>query len=311
MFEATAIVIAGLSMGMPILYATIGETITEKCGSMNLGIEGVMLIGAVIGFITGYETGSPILALLAAGTAGCAASLIFGILTITLRANQTVTGLTLSIFGGGFANFVGNSYMGKRMPDTVLLCFSNIKIPLLSEIPFIGKIFFEQNILVYAGYLAVIAACIFINRTNPGLNLKIVGENPAAADSLGISVSRYKYFSVLFSGFLCGIGGAYICLVTIPTWQNSIVGGKGWIAVTLVIFTNWNIRRAFGGSLLFGVLSILGIYLQKYNLPVSQYFFDMLPYLMTVLIMCMGAFGRKYKSGEPEGLGAAYFRESR
>lgn len=306
-----AILIAGLSVGTPILYATVGETITEKCGNMNLGVEGVMLIGAVMGFIVGYKTGNPLLALLAAGLAGCAGNLIFGILTISLRCNQTVTGLTLSIFGGGFANFVGNSYMGSRLPDGLLKWFSNMKIPVLGDIPVVGKIFFEQNILVYASYILIVAATIFMRNTNAGLNLKIVGENPAAADSLGINVTKYKYLSVLLSGVLCGIGGAYICLVTIPTWQNSIVGGKGWIAVTLVIFTNWNIRNDFCGALLFGILSILGIYLQKYNLPISQYFFDMLPYLMTVVIMCLSVFNKKGRTGEPEGLGVSYFRESR
>lgn len=311
MNELTAILVAGLSVGTPILYATVGETITEKCGNMNLGVEGVMLIGAVMGFITGYRSGNPILALLAAGIAGSLAALLFGFLTISLRCNQTVTGLTLSIFGGGFANFVGNSYMGSRLPDSVLNVFSTLKVPLLGDIPVIGEIFFQQNILVYASYILIVLAAVFMNRTNAGLNLKIIGENPGTADSLGINVTKYKYLSVLVSGFLCGIGGAYICLVTIPTWQNNIVGGKGWIAVTLVIFTNWNVKNDFLGALLFGVLTILGIYLQKYNLPISQYFFDMLPYLMTILIMCVGAFNKKRRIGEPAGLGAAYFRESR
>ena len=311
MTELIAILVAGLSVGTPILYATVGETITEKCGNMNLGVEGVMLIGAVMGFITGSRTGNPWLALLAAGVAGAIGTLLFGFLTITLRCNQTVTGLTLSIFGGGFANFLGNSYMGSRLPDSVLAAFGNIKIPVLGDIPVIGRIFFQQNLLVYLSYLLVIVVTIFMSRINAGLNLRIIGENPGTADSLGINVTKYKYLSVLVSGFLCGIGGAYICLVTIPTWQNNIVGGKGWIAVTLVIFTNWSVKNDFLGAMLFGILTILGIYLQKYNLPISQYFFDMLPYLMTILIMCLGAFNKKRTVGEPESLGVAYFRESR
>lgn len=306
-----AILIAGLSVGTPILFATVGETITEKCGNMNLGVEGVMLIGAVSAFISGYRTGNALVAILVAGIAGALATLIFGIMTISLRCNQTVTGLILSIFGAGFANFIGNSYMGSRLPDTVLQHFGNIKIPVLGDIPFIGRILFQQNILVYCSYILVILVAVFIDKTNVGLNLRIIGENPATADSLGINVTKYKYISVLVSGFLCGIGGAYICLVTIPTWQNDIVGGKGWIAVTLVIFTNWTVRNDFLGAWLFGVLTILGIYLQKYNLPISQYFFDMLPYLMTIIIMCAGVFNKKKRVGEPQGLGAAYFRESR
>ncbi len=311
MTEFIAILVAGLSVGTPILFATLGETITEKCGNMNLGVEGVMTIGAVMGFIGGYQTGNPLAAIFFASIAGAFAALIFGILTITLRCNQTVTGLILSIFGVGFANFVGNTYMGNRLPDSVLKSFVSIKIPLLGDLPFFGEILFQQNILVYVSYALVIVSIIFMNRTNVGLNLKIVGENPATADSLGINVTKYKYLSVIISGVLCGIGGAYICLVTIPTWQNSIVGGKGWIAVTLVIFTNWSVKNDFLGAWLFGILTILGVYLQKYNLPISQYFFDVLPYLMTILIMCIGGFSKRKKIGEPAALGTSYFRESR
>lgn len=311
MSAVIAILVAALSVGTPILFATMGETLVQKSGNMNLGVEGVMLMGAVMGFIVGYRTGSPLLALVAAAIAGIVGNLIFGILTISLRCNQNVTGLTLSIFGAGFANFVGNSYMGSRLPDSVVKCFSNLKIPLLGDIPFVGEIFFQQNILVYLSYVLVILLSVFMEKTNAGLNLRIVGENPAAADSLGINVNKYKYLSVIASGALCGIGGAYICLVTIPTWQNDIVGGKGWIAITLVIFTNWTIRNDFFGAMLFGLLTILGIHLQKYNLPISQYFFDMLPFLMTIVIMCAEAFRKKKRIGEPEGLGVPYFRESR
>ena len=201
--------------------------------------------------------------------------------------------------------------MGSRLPDTVLNAFSKIKIPVLGDIPIIGEIFFQQNILVYFAYVVLIVLSVFMSKTNAGLNLRMIGENPAAADSLGINVNKYKYLSIIISGILSGIGGAYICLVTIPTWQSDIVGGKGWIAITLVIFTNWTIQNDLFGALLFGVLSILGISLQKYNLPISQYFFDMLPFLMTIAIMCIGAFRKKKKIGEPESLGVPYFRESR
>lgn len=305
-----SILTAGLSVGAPILFATMGETLVQKSGNMNLGVEGVMLMGAAMGFIAGYKTGNPFLAVLVAGIFGVIGNLIYALLTVTFRCNQNVTGLTLSIFGSGFANFVGNPYMGSRLPDSVLNAFMKIKIPVLGDIPIIGQIFFQQNILVYAAYALLIILSVFMSRTNAGLNLRITGENPAAADSLGINVNRYKYLSIIISGILSGIGGVYICLVTIPTWQSDIVGGKGWIAITLVIFTNWAIKNDLLGALLFGVLTILGISLQKYNLPISQYFFDMLPFLMTIFIMCIGAFKKK-KIGEPEGLGIPYFRESR
>ena len=306
-----SILVAGLSVGTPILFATMGETLVQKSGNMNLGVEGVMLMGAVIGFITGYRTGNPFLAIITAIIAGIIGNLIFGLLTISFRCNQNVTGLTLSIFGSGFANFVGNSYMGSRLPDSILAKFATIKIPILGDIPVVGEIFFRQNILVYLAYVLLIVLSVFMSRTNAGLNLRIIGENPAAADALGINVNRYKYLSVIISGALSGIGGAYICFVTIPTWQSDIVGGKGWIAITLVIFTNWAIKNDLLGALLFGVLTILGISLQKYNLPISQYFFDMLPFLMTIAIMCLGALRKKKKIGEPESLGVSYFRESR
>ncbi len=305
LFLSSAVVV-----GVPILYATIGEILSEKSGNLNLGVEGMMLVGAVIGFKIGYATGNPFLAAAGAGAAGAAAAFLYGFFTISLRCNQIITGLTLTIFGTGFANFLGGPYIGERLPASVTGVFHAIPIPLLSRIPFAGPILFNQNILVYIAYLLAAAAAVYLYYTRGGLRLRLVGENPEAADALGIQVSAIKYAHVLLSGLLSGIGGAYICFASIPTWQNNIVAGKGWIAVALVIFSGWNPALALPGTLLFGLLSILGIRLQKYNLPVSQYFFDMLPYLMTIVVLYIGSF-RRSKSAEPASLGNSWFRETR
>ena len=310
MNELIVLFASAIVVGTPILYATLGEILTEKSGNLNLGVEGMMLIGAVVGFKVGYGSGNPTLAIAAAGAAGAMASLLFGFVTGSLRCNQTITGLTLTIFGTGLANFVGGDSVGQRLPASVVDAFRELPIPGLESIPFIGPVFFRQNVLVYFAYALTAIVAVYLYKTRAGLRLRIVGENPEAADALGISVSLTKYLHVLVSGVLSGIGGAYICCASIPTWQNNIVAGKGWIAVALVIFSRWNPVRALFGTVLFGLLSILGIRLQKYNLPISQYIFGMLPYLMTIVILYIGSF-RRNKSGEPAGLGLSWFRETR
>ncbi len=301
---------AAITVGTPILFGALGETLGQKAGNMNLGAEGLMLMGAVVGFKTAYTVQNPGLALLAAALTGAAFALVFALLTVTLRCNQTITGLTLTTFGQGFANFIGSSSVGTRLPENFTAHFTSLKLPLLGDIPLIGPIFFQQNILVYFSYALVALVAVYLYRTRAGLRLTMVGENPAAADVIGISVNRYKYAHILVSGLLYGIGGAYICFTTIPTWQNDIVAGKGWIAVALVIFAAWNPIKGFFGSALFGLMLILGVRLQQFGLPISLYFFDMLPYLMTILILYFGSF-RKGGTGEPAGLGSSYFRESR
>ncbi len=301
---------AAITVGTPILFGALGETLGQKAGNMNLGAEGLMLMGAVVGFKTAFTLQNPFIALLAAALTGAAFSMVYALLTVTLRCNQTITGLTLTTFGIGFANFIGSNSVGTRLPENFTNYFVQVKLPLLGDIPLIGRVFFHQNILVYFSYLLVAAVAVYLYKTRAGLRLKMVGENPAAADVIGISVNKYKYIHIFISGLLYGIGGAYICFTTIPTWQNDIVAGRGWIAVALVIFAAWNPIKAFFGSALFGLLLILGVRLQQFHLPVSLYFFDMLPYLMTIVILFIGSF-RKGGTGEPAALGQSYFRESR
>ena len=305
-FLAMAIVAA-----MPLLFATVGELITEKSGSLNLGVEGMMLMGAVIGFIVSYNTQNSALGLAGAFIAGAGGALIFAIVTVTLRGNQVVTGLTLTIFGTGFSSFVGDPLIGKSVPFAVQAFFMKKDIPLLSDIPFIGPIFFRQDVFVYIGYILVAVATIYLFKTKLGRNMRAVGECTAAADASGVPVNVYKYVHILIGGGFCGMGGAYLALVYVPIWQADVVTGRGWIAVALVIFASWNPIKAFAGSFLFGALSILGFWLQVLGLRTSQYVVDMFPYVATILIVILSTRKNRKEDLPPADLSVPYFREER
>lgn len=302
---------AAIVAGTPLLFATIGEIITERSGNLNLGVEGMMLMGAVMGFMVGMMTGNPTLAILAAMIAGACGALIFAFLTITLRANQVVSGLTLTIFGTGFSNFVGQPLVGQIAPESIRLFFRPYTIPLLGNIPVIGPILFRQDVFVYLGYAAAILLGIYLYKTSRGLNLRAVGENPGAADAAGINVTIYKYVHTLLGGALCGLGGAYLSLVYVPAWQEGITAGRGWIAVALVIFATWNPFKALFAAYLFGGLDIVGFRIQGLGINVSQYFIDMLPYVVTITVLVVVSMKKSKEKAPPKGLGNAYFREER
>lgn len=295
----------------PLLFATLGEILSEKCGCLNLGVEGMMLMGAIVGFMVGFHTENPFLAVLAGFVAGGAGATIFAILTISLRTNQVVTGLALTIFGTGFSGFVGTSISGVPIPGELRHAFVSIPIPILSKIPVIGKAFFEQDILIYISFICVIGLTVYLKRTRAGLNTRAVGENAAAADASGINVSLYRYVNVIIGGGLCGLGGAYMSLVTIPVWQENVVAGRGWIAVALVIFARWKPGNAFLGALLFGALSILGYRMQAIGIHVSQHLVDMIPYVATVVIVIISTRKNRKEDMPPGDLGNPYFREDR
>ena len=297
--------------GVPLLFATVGELITQKAGNTNLGVEGMMLMGAVMAYVASVGTMNPYLTVLSAALAGAAGALIYGVLTISLRANQIVTGLTLTIFGTGFAKFVGQPYLGKAVPAEVTQFFVKRPLPLLSEIPFVGPIFFRQDIFVYLSYILCILAAIYMYKTRIGVNLKAVGENTAAADASGINVTLYKYVHVLLGGAFSGLGGAYLSIVRIPLWQEDVVNGRGWIAVALVIFVAWNPIKAFFGAILFGGLSIMGMRIQVMGVDISQYLFDMIPYLATFIIVVFSTHKKRKESQPPADLSNNYFREER
>lgn len=302
---------AAVVAGTPLLFATVGELLTEKSGSLNLGVEGMMLMGACIGFLVGLKTGNPLLALAGAAMAGAGGGFIFALITVSLRANQVVTGLTLTIFGAGFSRFVGQNMVGAVIPAELRMSFVKISIPVLSDIPFFGPVFFKQDSFVYLGYIVVIIASIYLFKTRIGLNMRAVGENAGAADASGINVSLYKYVHIILGGALCGLGGAYLSLVTVPIWQVDVVGGRGWIAVALVIFAAWNPIKALLAAFLFGGLSILGLRLQSMGVNVSQYLVDMIPYVATIVIVILSTMRNKKEGLPPADLSNPYFREER
>ena len=302
---------AAIVAGTPLLFATLGEIITERSGNLNLGVEGMMLMGAVIGFMVGLNTESTTLALLAAMIAGAGGALIFAFLTITLRANQVVSGLTLTIFGSGFADFVGQDLIGQIAPESLRLFFRPYTIPLLGDIPFIGPVLFRQDAFVYLGYAASILLGLYLYKTSTGMNLRAVGENPGAADAAGINVTLYKYLHTLLGGALCGLGGAYLSLVYVPALQEGVTAGRGWIAVALVIFATWNPYKALFGAYLFGGLDIIGFRIQNLGIDVSQYFIDMLPYLVTITVLVVVSMRKSREKAGPKACGIPYFREER
>ncbi|QOR34198.1 ABC transporter permease [Clostridium sp. 'deep sea'] len=301
---------AAVHAGTPLLFATLGEVLTEKSGNLNLGVEGLMLLGAVGGFAAGMLTQSALLAILAAIIAGALGGLIYAFLTVTLRANQVVTGLTLTIFGTGVAGYAGKLFMGQNLPTTIKSIFAEKAIPLLSKIPVLGTIFFQHNIFIYAGYLVAICMGIYLFKSRLGLNVRTVGESPQAADSSGIDVNLYKYVHILIGSAISALGGAYLSLVYVPVWQENITAGRGWIAVALVIFSMWNPYKAIAGAFLFGGLDIIGFRLQQIGFPVSQYVIDMVPYAITIIVLIFSSMYKK-KDHSPKSLGVGYFREER
>ena len=307
----TGFLSATIAMGTVLLLACIGEILTEKSGVLNLGLEGMMIIGAVFAFIIVQHTGNLTLAILASLVAGAVMGLIHAFITVTLKASQVVSGLALTIFGVGLANFLGESYVGAVRQASL----SAIPIPLLSKIPIVGEAIFNQSILVYVSYLLVPLTWILIYRTRAGLKLRAVGENPSAADSLGINVFATRYLYTLIGGALTGLAGAYLSLGFNGTWMDTITAGQGWIAVALVIFATWNPVKGMLGSYLFGFILILGLRLQAFNIAIPTFLFSMLPYIFTivVLVFSTGNFRKssKVRQYEPGALGTAYDREAR
>ncbi len=306
---------AAIKAGIPLLFGTTGEIITEKAGNMNLGVEGMMWLGAFFGFYTGLMTDSLILALVVAFLAGLLGALIYAVLTVSFRANQTVAGLALTIFGTAFANFFGlrminanGGFLPKLSPRLTAI-LADKPIPILGEIPYIGKLFFGHNILVYLGVGIAVLTYIYMNKTRAGLRMRAVGESPATADAAGIPVSRTKYIHILLGGGVCGLGGAYLSLAFFGgQWQNACVNGQGWIAVALVIFANWNPVKAIFGTLLFGMFEVIRF---RVDWPIPAAFWDMLPYVITTIILVVTSIRRSRERRQPLGCGNNYFREDR
>jgi simple sugar transport system permease protein len=311
---------AGIATGTVLLFASIGEIFAERAGVLNLGVEGMMLMGAVAGFSTTLSTGNPWLGLLVAMVVGGLLGLLHGVVTIHLRADQVVSGLALTFLGTGLARV-----LGEGLTNTGAERLPNLTIPLLAELPIVGRIVFtNQSILVYAGFLLVPLAWFWIERTRPGLHLRAVGESPAAADAQGIGVNTLRLAYVVFGGVLAGLAGATITIAVAPGWSgDQTVNGRGWIAIGLVIFARWSpIRAAFGAYLfaaitpfilgLQGVQTILGV--QNPFLPGQSagFFLEMLPYLFVIAVVIVGSrSAARRRIGAPAALGIPYVRGER
>ncbi len=294
---------------IPILFAALGEVFTERSGVMNLGLEGTMLMGAVAGYVAVVQTGSLWLGVFFALLAGLIMGLLFGVLVITLKVDQTVCGLAMNLFGTGLSGYIGKSVAGVASGQI----FKAVPIPVLSEIPVLGPILFNQDVLVYLVYVVIAVSCFFIYKTKHGLILRAVGENPGAVDALGINVFRLRYIYTAIGAMLAALGGAYLTLVYTPLWADGMTSGKGWIALALVIFATWNPALVAVGALLFGGINVLALRLQVAGVAVPSQFLNMLPYLCTILVLILttGNFGGKRKSAAPKALGKAYDREAR
>lgn len=305
---SVATLASGVVAGTPILYAALGEVIAERSGVMNLGVEGMMLVGAVSAFAVACATGSLWLGLLVAVLASGLLSLIHAVITIGFRANQVASGLALTIFGTGLSAYLGGNLVGAMPPST----FNAIAIPGLSKIPFFGQIFFNQDMLVYLSIVLTVILMFLFYRTKIGLLLRAAGENPSAVDSLGHNIFLIRYIAVVAGGMLAGAGGAYLSLALSPSWVENMTAGKGWIAVALVIFAVWDPLRALLGAWLFGIISSLGLHLQAVGVTIPSYFLQMLPYLFTFAVLIATTGETKHRrSGTPAALGLPYAREER
>lgn len=303
-----AILATAVTAGTPILFASLGEILTERAGILNLGLEGVMLVGAVSGFSVALASSEPWLGVAAAMLAGGALALVHAVLSVTLKANQVVSGLALALFGAGLSGYLGKSLIGSPLPERM----AALKIPLLGDLPVLGPVLFQQDGMVYLSYLVAPALWYLIFRTRTGLSLRAVGENPGAADALGISVFLTRYACTVAGGMLAGAGGAYLSLAYAPAWLENMTAGRGWIALALVIFAAWNPLYAMVGAYLFGGIDALSLRLQALNVMVSPFFLKMLPYLFTVLVLALVTRkSARHRFGSPRSLGMPYEREER
>ncbi|MBE6882360.1 MAG: ABC transporter permease [Oscillospiraceae bacterium] len=320
-------IVASVLAATPLLFGTLGEILTEKSGHLNLGVEGMMFMGGVAGLAGTYyyekAVGEPnaliaaVIGVVCAFLCAMLGALIYSFLTITLRANQNVTGLALTTFGTGFGNFfgeiMGTAAGGYVSVGTVIKAVFDEGIPVLQDIPIIGKLLFSYNFLVYIAVAMAIVLAYFLNKTRTGLNLRAVGESPATADAAGIPVTAYKYLATCIGGGICGLGGLYIVMNsangTGGVWVHNSISGYGWLAVAIVIFATWSPVKALICSLVIGSLSVLPYY---YQIPfIHSAIYEIFPYLATVAVLIMIIFRKKKNNLPPASLGLAYFREER
>lgn len=328
MFDLVAFIPRAVMQGMPLLFGCTGETISEKAGSLNLGIPGVMYVGGICGVIGSflYEQScqgqlNPFLAIFIPMVSCLLGSLLMGllfsVLTVTLRANQNVVGLAMTTFGVGFGNFFGGSLIkltGGEVPSIALSATSSFfskHLPFANDLGWFGKIFLSYGFLTYLAVAIAIVTAYVLKKTRVGLQLRAVGENPATADAAGINVNRYKYFSICIGCMIAGLGGLfYVMDYASGVWSNDAFGDRGWLAIALVIFTLWKPNIAIFGSIIFGGLYILHLFIPGVGMAAKE-LYKMLPYLVTIVVLIFTSIRKRREDQPPESLGLPYFREDR
>ena len=278
--QLLSIILTIITASTPLLLSAIGELVVERSGVLNLGVEGMMAVGAVCGFGAALMTGSPLIGVLAAIAAGMILSLLFGFLTLTMVSNQVATGLALTLLGLGLSGLIGEGFVGQ--PGVKL---EKIHIPVLTDIPFIGPILFGQDLLVYASLVIVAATAYVLFRTRTGLIIRAVGDSHQSAHALGYSVIGVRYLCVMFGGACAGLAGGYLSLIYTPQWVENMTAGRGWIALALVVFSSWRPWRVVGGAYLFGTITVLGFSLQAYGFGVPSQLLSALPYIVTIIVL--------------------------
>ncbi len=283
-----AILLTVITAATPLVLAALGELVTERSGVLNLGVEGMMVMGAACAFIATQQTGSPYIGILAGIASGAVFSLLFGFLTLTLVANQVATGLALTILGLGVSGMIGEAYVGQsgiKLPQIVF--------PILSDIPFIGPLLFRQDLIFYLSIALVIGVQWFLFRSRAGLKLRSVGDSHSSAHALGINVIRTRYLAVMFGGGCAGLAGAQLSLVYTPQWVENMSAGRGWIALALVVFASWRPWRVVIGGYLFGAVSISQLYAQAFGVGIPSQFLSALPYLATIVVLILISHNRR------------------
>lgn len=276
------VILTVITAATPLVFAAIGELVTEKSGVLNLGVEGMMLVGAVSAFVTATLTGNYVLAVAAGALAGMVMSFLFGILTLSLMANQVATGLALTLFGVGLSALIGQDFVG-----TPVKALAKLDIDGLTDLPIIGPILFGQDGLVYLSFLSVALVSWFLYKTKAGLILRAVGDSHTAAHSIGYSVIGIRYLAVMFGGAMSGIGGAYLSLAYTPMWAENMTAGRGWIALALIVFSTWKPGLVLVGAYMFGGITILQLHAQAAGFDMPSQILSMLPYLATVVVLVL------------------------
>jgi general nucleoside transport system permease protein len=302
MHELTAILVSTVASATPLLLAASGELVVEKSGVLNLGVEGMMIVGAVVGFGAELSTGSPELGFAMAAVGGVAMAALFGVLTLFFLANQVATGLALTIFGLGLSALIGKPYIGKPLAG-----LARLDIPHVTTLPLVGPLFAGEDAIIYLSVAVTIGIGWFLARSRHGLVLRSVGESPEAAHALGYRVRRIRFLAVLFGGAMAGLGGAYLSLAYTPLWTEGMTAGRGWIALALVVFSTWKPWRLLFGAYLFGFFTIAQLHAQAFGIAVAPEFLSMLPYLATVLVLVIiSRDAKRIRLNAPASLGKAF-----